>query len=119
MLMVSRKGKSRRGARGNVKKSARFDFLADEEVATIYMCLDRAWCWGLYARSIADLLSRDNAVASGTELLSSHNKDLKYTALFVALEAATTSASHEDRAYDGLLFASPRDCSLGVKEDVP
>eukprot|EP00965_Chrysotila_dentata_P092393 3049518-Pleurochrysis_carterae.AAC.1 len=38
------------------------------------MCLDREWCSGLYARSIAALLSRCKAVASGSPSPSSSNK---------------------------------------------
>eukprot|EP00965_Chrysotila_dentata_P157374 5199287-Pleurochrysis_carterae.AAC.1 len=86
--MVSRRGKNRRGARGFVKKSARLSVLRTNgtvisRVLTFSrmkkwrrsMCLDRAWCWGLYARSMADLLSNDSAVGSEIGSPNSVNKE--------------------------------------------
>eukprot|EP00965_Chrysotila_dentata_P009856 321535-Pleurochrysis_carterae.AAC.1 len=75
--MASRKGKNNCGAKGLVKKSARLSALRTKGTVISRdstflrtkkcrrsMCLDRAWCCGLYAKSIADLLSKDNGVAS-------------------------------------------------------
>eukprot|EP00965_Chrysotila_dentata_P104991 3467870-Pleurochrysis_carterae.AAC.1 len=76
--MASRNGKNRRGARGFVKKSARLSALFTKGTVISRdstfsrtkkclrsMCFDRAWCSGLYARSIADLLS--SASDAGSE----------------------------------------------------
>eukprot|EP00965_Chrysotila_dentata_P122109 4037215-Pleurochrysis_carterae.AAC.1 len=74
---MSRNGKNRRGASGFVKKSARLSALLTKGTVNSRdstfsrtkkclrsMCFDRAWCSGLYARSIADLLSRASEVGS-------------------------------------------------------
>eukprot|EP00965_Chrysotila_dentata_P037776 1256128-Pleurochrysis_carterae.AAC.1 len=75
--MTSRSGKNKRGGKGFVKKSARLSSLRTNGTVSSrsstfsrmkkcrrWMCFDREWCSGLYAKSMAALLSRCSAVAS-------------------------------------------------------
>eukprot|EP00965_Chrysotila_dentata_P145393 4802014-Pleurochrysis_carterae.AAC.1 len=74
-MMRSRIGKNRRGGRGLVKKSARLSALRTKGTVMsknstfsrtkkwrLSICLERWWCSGLYARSMADLLSKASDV---------------------------------------------------------
>eukprot|EP00965_Chrysotila_dentata_P128158 4237003-Pleurochrysis_carterae.AAC.2 len=90
-MMTLRSGKNRRGAaRGFVKKSARLSALFTKGAVISRdstfpqtkkclrsICFDRAWCSGLYARSIVDLLSNASDVGSVAGDPSSATSDRK------------------------------------------
>eukprot|EP00965_Chrysotila_dentata_P019162 638425-Pleurochrysis_carterae.AAC.1 len=113
-MMRSRRGKNVLGGRGLVKKSAMFSALCTKGTVISRdstrsrtrkcrrsMCFVRAWCFGLYAKSIADMLSMDKDVGCGHSTPNSEKSARRYTASLVASEAATISASHEERATVG------------------
>eukprot|EP00965_Chrysotila_dentata_P170714 5635540-Pleurochrysis_carterae.AAC.1 len=68
------------------------------------MCLERWWCSGLYAKSIADLLSMDKDVGSSGPRPRSVNRDRRYIASCAASEAAIISASQKDKKTEGCFF---------------
>eukprot|EP00965_Chrysotila_dentata_P061780 2046156-Pleurochrysis_carterae.AAC.1 len=75
-MITSRNGKNKRGGRGFVKKSAKLSVLRTKGTVSSssstfsrmkkcrrWVCFEREWCCGLYAKSMADLLSRYSGVA--------------------------------------------------------
>eukprot|EP00965_Chrysotila_dentata_P037835 1258084-Pleurochrysis_carterae.AAC.1 len=66
-----------------------------------WMCLERERCCGLYARSIADLLSRCSGVALLLRSPSSLSNVRRHAASLAASDAAMISASQDDSATEG------------------
>eukprot|EP00965_Chrysotila_dentata_P101861 3362512-Pleurochrysis_carterae.AAC.1 len=116
-MITSRIAKKGRGVRGVVKKSAKFAVLDTNGIVMSCsstrsrtkkcrrsMCFDRYWCSGLYARSLADLLSVWSDVGSVGGSPRSSKRVRKYTASFAASDAAIISVSQDERATQGYFF---------------
>eukprot|EP00965_Chrysotila_dentata_P153106 5059568-Pleurochrysis_carterae.AAC.1 len=109
-MIRSRREKNVLGGRGLVKKSAMLSALCTKGTVISrdstrsrtkkcqrLMCLVRAWCSGLYAKSIADVLSMESEVGFTQSTPSSEKSARRYTASLVASEAATISPLRRKR----------------------